>query len=144
MPGFWLALRKQPPSNYPGDNYYNHLTDCRGPRQHHNGRYYCQGGPGAVRAQVFGHAPDGEGHNRHRGDLQASKPAGVGNVSYGRDSVGKEDERGGGPTHTEGTGATVALSIAKGADIVRVHDVKEMVRVARMSDAIVRGWTPDG
>ena len=40
----------------------------------------------------------------------------------------------------EGTGATVALSIAKGADIVRVHDVKEMVRVARMSDAIVRGW----
>ena len=40
----------------------------------------------------------------------------------------------------EGTTATVALSIAKGADIVRVHDVKEMVRVARMSDAIVRGW----
>ena len=42
----------------------------------------------------------------------------------------------------EGTGATVALSIAKGADIVRVHDVREMVRTARMSDAIVRGWTP--
>jgi dihydropteroate synthase len=40
----------------------------------------------------------------------------------------------------EGTAATVALSIAQGADIVRVHDVKEMVRVARMSDAIVRGW----
>ncbi len=39
----------------------------------------------------------------------------------------------------EGPAATVALSIAKGADIVRVHDVKEMVRVARMSDAIVRG-----
>ena len=39
----------------------------------------------------------------------------------------------------EGTAATVALSIAKGANIVRVHDVKEMVRVARMSDAIVRG-----
>lgn len=39
----------------------------------------------------------------------------------------------------EGTAATVALSIAKGADIVRVHDVTEMVRVARMSDAIVRG-----
>ena len=31
----------------------------------------------------------------------------------------------------EGTAATVALSIAAGADIVRVHDVKEMVRVAR-------------
>ena len=42
----------------------------------------------------------------------------------------------------EGTAATVALSIASGADMVRVHDVREMVRVARMSDAIVRGWTP--
>ena len=40
----------------------------------------------------------------------------------------------------EGTAATVALSIAGGADIVRVHDVKEMARVARMSDAVVRGW----
>ena len=40
----------------------------------------------------------------------------------------------------EGTAATVALSIAGGADMVRVHDVKEMVRVARMSDAVVRGW----
>jgi dihydropteroate synthase len=43
----------------------------------------------------------------------------------------------------EGTAATVALAIEKGADIVRVHDVKEMVRVARMSDAIVRGWKQD-
>ena len=43
----------------------------------------------------------------------------------------------------EGTAATVALSIAGGADVVRVHDVKEMVRVCRMSDAIVRGWRPD-
>ena len=41
----------------------------------------------------------------------------------------------------EGTAATVALAIDKGADIVRVHDVREMVRVARMSDAIVRGWS---
>ena len=40
----------------------------------------------------------------------------------------------------EGTAATVALSVATGADIVRVHDVKEMVKTARMSDAIVRGW----
>jgi dihydropteroate synthase len=39
----------------------------------------------------------------------------------------------------EGTAATVALSIANGADIVRVHDVKQMVRVCRMTDAIVRG-----
>jgi len=38
----------------------------------------------------------------------------------------------------EGTAATVALSIANGADIVRVHDVKEMSRVARMTDAVVR------
>ncbi|SFR09093.1 dihydropteroate synthase [Desulfoscipio geothermicus] len=38
----------------------------------------------------------------------------------------------------EGTGATVSIGIAGGADIVRVHDVKEMVRVARMTDAIVR------
>ncbi|MBI4311436.1 MAG: dihydropteroate synthase [Chloroflexi bacterium] len=41
----------------------------------------------------------------------------------------------------EGTAATVALSIAGGADIVRVHDVKAMARVARMADAVVRGWT---
>lgn len=38
----------------------------------------------------------------------------------------------------EGTAATVAVGIANGADIVRVHDVKEMARVARMTDAIVR------
>ena len=43
----------------------------------------------------------------------------------------------------EGTAATVALSIAGGADIVRVHDVKEMARVARMTDAVVRGWSKD-
>ena len=41
----------------------------------------------------------------------------------------------------EGTAATVALSIAFGSDIVRVHDVREMIRVARMSDAVVRGWS---
>ena len=44
----------------------------------------------------------------------------------------------------EGTAATVALAIAGGADIVRVHDVEAMVRVARMSDAVVRGWRPQG
>jgi dihydropteroate synthase len=38
----------------------------------------------------------------------------------------------------EGTAAAVALSIAGGVDIVRVHDVKTMVRVARMADAITR------
>jgi len=38
----------------------------------------------------------------------------------------------------EGTAATVAVGITRGADIIRVHDVKEMVRVAKMTDAIVR------
>jgi len=38
----------------------------------------------------------------------------------------------------EGTAATVALAIQAGADIVRVHDVKKMARVARVADAIVR------
>lgn len=37
-----------------------------------------------------------------------------------------------------GTAATVAVSIANGADIVRVHDVEEMVRVAKVTDAVVR------
>jgi dihydropteroate synthase len=39
----------------------------------------------------------------------------------------------------EGTAATVAWGIARGADIIRVHDVREMSRVARMVDAIIRG-----
>jgi len=39
----------------------------------------------------------------------------------------------------EGTAASIAIGIANGADIVRVHDVREMIRVCRMSDAIVRG-----
>lgn len=39
----------------------------------------------------------------------------------------------------EGTAAAVAVGIAHGADIVRVHDVREMARVARVADAIVRG-----
>jgi dihydropteroate synthase len=42
----------------------------------------------------------------------------------------------------EGTAATVALAIASGADMVRVHDVRRMARVAKMSDAVVRGWSP--
>ena len=37
------------------------------------------------------------------------------------------------------TAATVAVAIAQGADIIRAHDVRAMVRVARMTDAIVRG-----
>ena len=40
----------------------------------------------------------------------------------------------------EGTAAAIAIGISKGADIVRVHDVQQMVRVCRLSDAIVR-WS---
>ncbi len=40
----------------------------------------------------------------------------------------------------EGTAAAIAIGIAKGADIVRVHDVLQMVKVCRVSDAIVR-WS---
>lgn len=49
------------------------------------------------------------------------------------------------PAHDrlEGSAATVTLSIANGADIVRVHDVRQMARVARMADAVVRGWPPE-
>ena len=38
----------------------------------------------------------------------------------------------------EGTLATLAISIARGADIVRVHDVQAAVRCCRMTDALVR------
>lgn len=38
----------------------------------------------------------------------------------------------------EGTAAAIAVGIVRGADLIRVHDVKEMVRVAKMTDAIVR------
>jgi len=38
----------------------------------------------------------------------------------------------------EGTAAAVAIGIARGADIIRVHDVEMMARVAKMSDAIIR------
>lgn len=38
----------------------------------------------------------------------------------------------------EGTAATISVGITRGADIIRVHDVLEMARVARMTDAIVR------
>lgn len=40
----------------------------------------------------------------------------------------------------EGTSAVVAVSIANGADIVRVHDVKQITRVCRVTDAIVRNY----
>ncbi|MFP4501254.1 MAG: dihydropteroate synthase [Candidatus Hydrogenedentota bacterium] len=40
---------------------------------------------------------------------------------------------------TEGTAATVAVCIMNGVSCMRVHDVKAMARVARMTDAIVYG-----
>ena len=42
----------------------------------------------------------------------------------------------------EGTAATVAVAIMNGVDVVRAHDVRAIVRVARMSDAITRGMPP--
>ena len=44
----------------------------------------------------------------------------------------------------EATTATTALGIAAGVDMVRVHDVLENVRTARVTDAVVRGWRPTG
>lgn len=41
----------------------------------------------------------------------------------------------------EGTLATLALSVAWGADIVRVHDVQAAVRAVRVADALVRAGT---
>jgi dihydropteroate synthase len=38
----------------------------------------------------------------------------------------------------EGTAAAIAVGIDRGVDIIRVHQVKEMSRVAKMTDAIVR------
>jgi dihydropteroate synthase len=38
----------------------------------------------------------------------------------------------------EGTAATISVGITRGADIIRVHDVEHMVRIAKMTDAIVR------
>jgi dihydropteroate synthase len=38
----------------------------------------------------------------------------------------------------EGTAATVVLGISQGCDMMRVHDVKAISRVARMTDAITR------
>jgi dihydropteroate synthase len=41
----------------------------------------------------------------------------------------------------EGTAAAVAIGIFNGVNIIRVHDVKGMVRVARVADAIKRGYS---
>ncbi|MDE2573184.1 MAG: dihydropteroate synthase [bacterium] len=49
-----------------------------------------------------------------------------------------------GPQRAWGTAATVALAVGSRIDVVRVHDVAEMVDVAAVSDAIARGWRPAG
>lgn len=52
--------------------------------------------------------------------------------------IGKVLENASVENRLEGTAAAVAISIMNGANIVRVHDVKEMARVARVADAIRR------
>jgi len=44
----------------------------------------------------------------------------------------------------EGTAAAVAVGIVRGADIIRVHDVPEMMRITRMTDALVRDKRGEG
>ncbi len=39
-----------------------------------------------------------------------------------------------------GTSSSMAIAIANGADMIRVHDMAEMRDVARVADAITRGW----
>jgi dihydropteroate synthase len=75
---------------------------------------------------------------RHLGTLQAlGRPVLLGTSR--KSTIGRV--LGGLPPHEriEGTAATVALGIAQGVDVVRIHDVHEMMRVVKMSDAVVRG-----
>ena len=50
-------------------------------------------------------------------------------------ALGERDEQ---SARLWGTAASVALAVQAGADIVRVHDVREMVAVARVADAVLR------
>jgi dihydropteroate synthase len=58
-----------------------------------------------------------------------------------KSTIGKLTGR---PAHERvfGTAATVALGIEAGVDIVRVHDVAEIIDVVRVADAIIRQWRP--
>ncbi len=60
-----------------------------------------------------------------------------------KSTIGKLTDRGVGAREF-GTAATVALAVAAGIDVVRVHDVPEQRDVVRVADAIVRGWRPEG
>lgn len=44
----------------------------------------------------------------------------------------------------EGTGASVCYGIQKGCQLIRVHDVKEMARMARMMDALIGKGNENG
>lgn len=87
----------------------------------------------------FGTTPEENLTLLHRlGELRAlGRPLLLGNSR--KSTIGKV--LGGVPAaeRLEGTAASVALAIAQGVDIVRVHDVHEIMRVVKMSDAIVRG-----
>jgi dihydropteroate synthase len=60
-----------------------------------------------------------------------------------KSTLGKLSGRGVGE-RSYATAASVALAIAAKFDIVRVHDVEAMRDVARVTDAVVRGWRPSG
>ena len=79
------------------------------------------------------HRPAVAGENHTAGH----RSAGVGGrVVVTRKAMPVEDR-------LEGTAACVAYAISSGARLVRVHDVKPMVRVARMCDALLTAGRPD-
>lgn len=59
---------------------------------------------------------------------------GTSRKSFIRNILGKDSE-----ALLQGTAATLAIGIGNGADMVRVHDVRVMSLVCRMSDAVIRG-----
>jgi len=74
---------------------------------------------------------------RKLADLKALKRPvliGTSRKSFIRNVLGTDSE-----ALLQGTAATLAIGICNGADMVRVHDVREMSLVCRMSDAIIRG-----
>ena len=74
---------------------------------------------------------------RRLADLKALKRPiliGTSRKSFIRNVLGPDSE-----ALLQGTAATLAIGICNGADMVRVHDVREMSLVCRMSDAIIRG-----
>lgn len=60
---------------------------------------------------------------------------GTSRKSFIRNVLGEDSE-----ALLQGTAATLAIGIRNGADMARVHDVRKMSHVCRMSDAIIRAW----